>query len=218
MPRHATTTLLVRHAHTDAIGVRLSGRTRGVHLSARGRAEADRVGRGLAAEALAAIYSSPLERAVETATAIARYQQTSVEMIDALSEIDFGDWTGKTFAELEHDRAWHVFNTRRSTAPIPGGESAVAAQARMLTVMRSLAQAHPGRRIALVSHGDPLRYAVLHLAGVSLDRYDEVEILPASISAVLWLPDAPRLLYVNDRRFAEGVIHDAGATHHPWGT
>ena len=204
IPRHSTTTLLVRHAHTDAIGVRLSGRTRGVHLSAEGRAEADRLGRGLAAEALAAIYSSPLERAVETALAIARHQQTSVEILEELSEIDFGDWTGKTFAELEHDRRWDIFNTRRSTASIPNGESAPATQARMVTVMRTLAQAHHGQRIALVSHGDPLRYAVLHLAGVPLDRYDDVQILPASVSAVSWLPDGPRLLYVNDLRFCRG--------------
>jgi probable phosphoglycerate mutase len=218
MPRPSTTTLLVRHAHTDAIGVRLSGRTRGLHLSAQGRAEADRLGRGLAAEALAAIYSSPLERAVETAMAIARQQRTSVRIVEELSEIEFGDWTGKTFAELEHDHAWHVFNTRRSTASIPNGESAAATQARMLTVMRRLAQAHQGQRVALVSHGDPLRYAVLHLAGVPLDRYDDVQILPASVSAVSWLPDGPRLLYVNDRRFAEGATHDAGPIHHTWGT
>ena len=197
--------------------MRLSGRTRGIHLSAQGRAEADRVGRGLAGEPLAVIYSSPLERAVETAVAIARHQQTDVEVLEELSEIDFGDWTGKTFAELEHDRGWHIFNTRRSTASIPHGESAVATQARMVTLMRTLTQAHQGQRIALVSHGDPLRYAVLHLAGVPLDRYDDVQILPASVSAVLWLPDGPRLLYVNDRRFAEGMTDDAGAIDHTWG-
>jgi broad specificity phosphatase PhoE len=88
---------------------------------------------------------------------------------------------------------------------IPNGESAAATQARMVSVMRTLAQAHQGQRIALVSHGDPLRYAVLHLAGVPLDRYDDIHISPASVSAVSWLADGPRLLYVNDRRFAEGM-------------
>ena len=160
------------------------------------------------------IYSSPLERTVETAMAIAEHQQTSVEILEELSEIDFGDWTGKTFAELQHDRRWQIFNTRRATASIPHGEPAVATQARMVAVMCRLAQAHHGQRIALVSHGDPLRYAVLHLAGIPLDRYDEVRILPASVSAVRWLPDGPQLLYVNDRRFAEGMTGDAGAIDH----
>jgi probable phosphoglycerate mutase len=212
--RHATTTLLVRHAHTDAIGVRLCGRTPGIHLSAKGSAEADWLGRGLAADSLAAIYASPLERAVETARAIAKHQGTGIELRDELSEIDFGDWTGKTFAELDQDPRWHTFNRCRATASIPGGETAIAVQARMLTVLRTLAAAHQGQRIAVVSHGDPLRYAVLHFAGVPLDRYDRIEIAPASVSAVVWGREGPRLQYVNDRRFADGPGGDAGTTHH----
>jgi probable phosphoglycerate mutase len=206
--RLATTVLLIRHAHTDAIGLQLCGRSPGVHLSARGRAEAARLGGGLAAESIAAIYSSPLERAVETAAAIASHQRTRMEIRDELSEIDFGDWTGKTFAELEHDQRWRVFNTRRAIAPVPHGENAPVTQARIVAAIDTLAAAHEGERIAIVSHGDPLRYALLHFGGLSLDRYEEIEILPASISALSWEQSGVRLLYVNDRRFADGIVAD----------
>jgi broad specificity phosphatase PhoE len=201
-PHAPATTLLIRHAHTDAIGVRLSGRTPGIHLSAQGRAEADRLGRTLAGEALTAIYTSPLERAVETARPIAQPQGIVETVRDELSEIDFGVWTGKTFAELERDRRWRIYNRCRGSASVPRGENAAAVQSRMVAVLRTLAASHEGQRIAIVSHGDPLRYAILQFTGASLDRYSEVTILPASVSAVVWLPEGPRLLYVNDRRFA----------------
>lgn len=188
--------------------MRLTGRTPGVHLSTEGRAEADRLARGLAAQPLAAIYTSPLERAVETAVAIARHQRTVETIREELTEIDFGIWTGKTFAELEDDRRWDLFNTHRGSAAVPGGENAPTTQARMIAVLRALAASHQGQRIAIVSHADPLRYAMLHVAGASLDRYREFQILPASVSAVVWLPDGPRILYVNDRRFAAGMDED----------
>ena len=208
MDRHApATTLLIRHAHTDAIGLRLSGRTPGIHLSAQGRAEAERLGRGLAGVTLTAIYTSPLERAVETARRIAQHQGIVETIRDELSEIDFGRWTGKTFAELEQDRGWQIYNRCRGSASVPGGESAAAVQSRMVAVLKTLAASHEGQRIAIVSHGDPLRYAALQFTGASLDRYSDVTILPASVSAVVWLPEGPRLLYVNDRRFA-GMVED----------
>jgi broad specificity phosphatase PhoE len=202
-----TTTLLIRHAHTDAIGVRLSGRTPGIHLSAEGRAEAHRLGRSLAGEALTAIYTSPLERAMETARQIAQHQGIVETVRHELSEIDFGDWTGRTFVDLERDSRWQIYNRCRGSASVPGGESAAAVQSRMVAALTGLAALHRGQRIAIVSHGDHLRYAVLQFTGASLDRYREITILPASVSAVVWLPEGPRLLYVNDRRFA-GMVED----------
>lgn len=187
--------------------MRLSGRTPGIHLSAEGRADADRLGRGLAGEMLTAIYTSPLERAVETARPIAQRHGIVATVREELSEIDFGAWTGHTFAELEQDRHWQIYNRCRASASIPGGESPPAVQSRMVAVLKTLAASHEGQRIAIVSHADPLRYAVLHFTGASLDRYSDVTILPASVSAVVWLPEGPRLLYVNDRRFA-GVVED----------
>ena len=203
MPEHArpassaTTTLLIRHAHTDAIGHWLCGRAAGVHLSAEGHAQADRLGRALSSIPLAAIYTSPLERAAETADALARYQAVPVQKCDALSEIEFGAWTGQRFAELERDAEWRTFNERRSQAIVPGGERPQEVQARILAALQKLGAAHTGHTIAVVSHGDVLRFAVLHYAGIPLDEYHRIEIHPASVSALRLSPGAPRMLYVN---------------------
>lgn len=197
-----TTTLLIRHAHTDAIGQWLCGRAAGVCLSAQGRLQAERLGRALSATPFAAIYTSPLDRAVETARAVAAHQVCQVEVCDELSEIEFGAWTGKSFAELDADPSWKAFNERRSTAVIPGGERAIDVQARAVRALARLGAAHAGGTIAVVSHGDVLRFAVLHYSQVSLDEYHRVEIDPASVSALLLTGDRARLLYVNNRSFA----------------
>jgi probable phosphoglycerate mutase len=194
-----TTTLLIRHAHTDAIGHRLCGRLPGVQLSAAGRAQAEALGAALAPRTLAAIYTSPLERAVATAHAIARCQPVPITVCEELGEIDFGEWTGKTFAELAPDTAWRAFNTRRATADVPGGERAADAQARIVAALSGLSARHAGETIAIVSHGDVLRFAVLHYASTPLDLYDRFQIDPASVTAVSLSADGPRLLYVNNR-------------------
>jgi broad specificity phosphatase PhoE len=94
----AATALLIRHAHTDAIGAMLAGRMAGVPLSDTGIAQAERLGRALSVRFnFAGIYSSPLERAHETAAALARHQGLDVQSCPDLSEIDYGAWTGKTF-------------------------------------------------------------------------------------------------------------------------
>ena len=197
------TVLLIRHAHTDAIGLRLSGRLPGIELSASGAAQAERLGERLAAEfPLAAIYSSPLERARVTAAAVARHQRARVEVCDDLSEIDFGSWTGKTFDELDADPAWHVFNRARAAARIPGGERPADVQARSVGAIARLADLHPGRTIAVVSHGDVLRFALLHYCSISLDLYYCLDIEPGSVSAVRLSSAGARVLYVNEGKYA----------------
>jgi len=199
METDATTVLLIRHAHTAALGRYLSGRAAGVALSATGRAQADRLGQTLAGCPLTAIYTSPLQRAVQTATAIARYQAAPVRRSNALLEIDFGVWTGKTFIELEPDPAWQRFNTSRSSASIPGGESPSAVQARIVAEVSRLSAQHAGARIALVSHGDVLRFALLYYVGATLDDYSRFTVDPASVSALSVSSRGTRLLLINGR-------------------
>lgn len=197
------TVLLIRHALTDAVGLWLAGRREGVSLSAAGRAQAARLGRELAARMpLAAIYTSPLERAHATAAALAAPQGVDAQTCEELAEIDFGAWTGKTFAELECDPAWRLFNRTRTAATIPGGEQPKDVQQRMLAAIRRLSERHPGATIALVSHAEPVRVTLLHYKAMSLDRHHEMEIEPASVSAVAVSPAGVRILYVNDTTFA----------------
>src|SRR5215207_4417571 len=127
-----TVILLIRHAHTDAVGRVLTGRAAHVPLSSVGRAQADRLGRALAVLPLAGVYTSPLERAVETARAIARHQAVAVLEDADLHEVDFGDWTGRTFQELDDVEAWQAFNRHRAAAVIPRGESPALVQERIV--------------------------------------------------------------------------------------
>ena len=193
-----TTALLVRHAHTDAIGRILAGRAAGVPLSTAGRIQADHLGRALASAPLAAVYTSPLERAVDTARAIAGHQSVTVTEDAALNEIDFGEWTGLTLSELEDMENWRAFNRQRASARIPGGEAPQCVQQRMVAAIARLTAAHAGSTIALVSHGDVIRSAVLHVAGSSLDLYDRFEISPASVTAMEVSGAYVRLVYVNN--------------------
>jgi broad specificity phosphatase PhoE len=197
-----TVVLLIRHAHTDALGRFLAGRAAGVPLSTIGRAQAERLGQLLAALPLAGIYTSPLERAVETARAIARHHSVPIHEDAGLQEIDFGEWTGRTFAELDDVVAWHTFNDRRSAAAIPAGETPAGVQERIVGAITRLTAAHRGRTMALVTHADVIRSAVLYIAGSSLDLWHRFEVSPASITGVSVSDRGFKLLYVNHRQMS----------------
>src|SRR4051812_21221411 len=110
------TLLLIRHAmHTD-YGKRFTGRADGGPLSASGEAQARALGQRLASEPIAAIYTSPRERARATATAVAEPHGGKVDTADALDEIDLGDWTGKRIADLEGTPEFICWNEQRATS------------------------------------------------------------------------------------------------------
>jgi broad specificity phosphatase PhoE len=188
--------LLVRHAHTHAIGTRLAGRTPRVHLSARGYAELPRLRRQLAPIALDAVYSSPLVRARETAEPIAADHGLAVEIDDDLNEVDFGDWTDSTFDALSADPRWEVFNRRRSTAAVPNGEQPSQVQRRAVTLISRLADRHRPGTIAIVSHAEVIRSAVLWFDRRSLDDFDQVPIDTASVTGIR-MASTPQVVFVN---------------------
>jgi probable phosphoglycerate mutase len=179
-----TTLLLVRHAMCDPVGRAIAGRAPGVSLNAEGRAQAERLAERLARRALDAIYASPLERARETADAIAAPHALAVCVDAGLNEIDFGDWTGRTLAELEPVAAWRAFNSRRRSARIPGGESMRDAQLRAVAAVERLCERHPSATVLAVSHGDIIKGIVAHYLGMSLDHLARLEIAPASVSVL----------------------------------
>jgi probable phosphomutase (TIGR03848 family) len=178
------TLLLVRHAMCDPVGRLLAGRAPGVHLNAEGRAQAERLAERLGGLELDGIYTSPLERALETAEPIARRTGCSVEPLAAFTELEFGAWTGCTLAELDGDPVWRRFNAQRSVARPPGGESMLEVQARAVAGLEALRRRHPDGRALVVSHGDVIRSVVAHLAGIPLDLFQRLEISPASVTVV----------------------------------
>lgn len=198
-----TTVLLVRHAHTDALERWLCGRRPGISLSAAGQRQATALGRALGSVySLSAIYSSPLARAHMTAIAIALPQSCPVSTRHDLVDIDFGEWTGRTFVELDRDPRWQAFNRTRSAASVPGGEQPAAAQARIAGALTSIVALHPRRTIAVVTHAELVRMALMRCLSMSLDAHDEIAIAPASVSAVVLGRGTARVLYVN-RAFPE---------------
>lgn len=193
-----TTFLLIRHALNDTVGSRLAGWQAGVHLNAEGGRQAEGLASRLAGAPLAAVYSSPLERAVETAEPLARARGVEVRVADEFGEMRCGGWTGRTFGELDADPLWRRFNAFRSGTRPPGGETMLEVQARMLAGLERLGAAHADEAVAVVSHADPIKAVIAHFAGMPLDFFLRLEISPASVSVVGLGPYAPRILLVND--------------------
>jgi broad specificity phosphatase PhoE len=192
-----TKILLIRHATTDAVGHSLSGRLPGIHLNAVGIAQAERLADRLRAFNISEVYSSPMERAVETAKPIVERLSRSCIIEEAFVELDFGKWTNLSFQELEGDPQFKHFNTFRSNTRIPGGEMMLEAQARMIAGLEKLAAKHPDQTVAVISHSDLIKSAIAHFAGTHLDLMQRFEISPASLSIVAVYEDTAQILLLN---------------------
>jgi broad specificity phosphatase PhoE len=200
-PRVTATVLLIRHAAHVELGRILSGRRRDVALSREGLEQARIVGDLLGVEPIAAVYASPRERAYYTAREIAEPHELKVEVVDDLDEIDFGDWTGKGFSELEGDPHWTEWNEARATACPPNGESMAEAVARTANLLAALAAEHRGATIACVSHCDIIRGAIAHYLGLPLDNMLRFDVDPASISRLALGGWGARIMTVNERLY-----------------
>lgn len=193
-----TTILLVRHGQTPTTGKVLPGRAKGLHLAEVGLQQAE-----LAAERISqlntidAIYSSPLERAKETAAPIAKACGLKTQVERGLFECDFGEWTGAELKKLMKLPEWQTVQRAPSTFRFPGGESFTEMQTRMVTSLDKLRARHPGGTIVCVSHADTIKAAVAHALGTHIDLFQRIVISPASVSAVLWHSGGPVVLAVN---------------------
>jgi probable phosphoglycerate mutase len=182
-----TRILLIRHGSTDLVNVKLCGRLPGISLNSDGLAQANAVGTYLSSGTqLRAIYSSPLERATETANVIARRQNLSPEVTidERLTEIDFGEWTGLTFDFLQASVEWKRYNASRSLHAPPGGESLTNVQSRAWECLSGISERFPGATIAVVTHADVIRALLVLFLGMPLDHLLRFEVAPASITAV----------------------------------
>jgi broad specificity phosphatase PhoE len=173
---------MIRHAAVDRLGETLLGRQTGIHLNQEGKNQADRLADRLARVPAAAIYTSPLERAQETAQAIAARIGIGFRVNQALDEIDYGMWTGKGFRELNELTPWHEYNSHRSEAKIPGGESVSRFRRRACEALNRFREVHNGDPVLLVTHADWIRTAVADRLGLCLTSFIRAfEIGPASV-------------------------------------
>ncbi len=195
-----TTILLIRHAVNDFVKTgKLAGRLAGVHLNDEGIAQAEALGRRLADAPLNCIYSSPMERTMETASAIAKHHpQLQVQMREEISEVEYGDWQGMAIGELQRRKMWAVVQEYPSRAVFPNGETMRAVQARIVNAIEAFVSQHPEQMIALVFHADLIKLALAHYLGMHLDVFQRIVISPASISTLHLGHSRPFIVGVND--------------------
>jgi probable phosphomutase (TIGR03848 family) len=199
------TLILVRHGRTTAnASGTLAGRTRGVLLDEAGQGQAARAGERLAGVPLAAIVSSPLERCRQTAKAIAAAHPGAPGILTdrAITECDYGDWSGRPIKELAKEALWGTVQTQPSAVEFPGGETMTGMQARAVAAVRrrdaALEAEHgPGAVWVAVSHGDVIKSVLADALGMHLDLFQRLHVDPASISVIRYTGTRPYVLATN---------------------
>lgn len=207
-----TTLLLIRHAANDWVGDRLAGWTPGVHLNEKGYQQAAALADRLAPWPLEAVYSSPLERAVETAEAVAARHSLRVRILEGMGESRYGDWTGQSIKELSKSPEWLKVQYNPSDARFPNGESLGEMQARAVAALESLRERHPKGVVAVFSHADVIKAAAAYYAGMHLDLFQRLVIGTASVTWIQFGPHGPRLVRLNDTGELEPPQPDEQAT------
>jgi probable phosphomutase (TIGR03848 family) len=196
-----STLLLVRHGLTALTGPVLAGRTPDVHLDERGAKQAAAVAERIAALAVNAIVTSPLDRCVETAEAIRAAQggEPAWAVDERIIECGYGDWTGKPLKDLAKDPIWKVVQTQPSAARFPNGESLSEVSSRAVSAVRDW-DARLGDDAIWVacSHGDVIKAILADALGLHLDQFQRIVVDPCSVSVVRYTDTRPYVLRSND--------------------
>ncbi len=199
------TIILVRHGENDwSKNNKLAGWLPGVHLNETGHRQAEAVAQRLAALPIKAVYSSPLTRCVETAAYIADTHRLSVQHLEEIGEVRYGEWEGKKISKLARKPMWHAVQFFPSRARFPGGETLGETQFRAVTALEETAARHEKEMIVVVSHADVIRLLLAHYLGVHIDLFQRLVIAPASVSILALSPGGlVRVLRLND----DGPLH-----------
>lgn len=179
------TLLLIRHGENDFLAKqRLPGRLSGIHLNQEGRKQAAQLAQYLSKMPVKAIYSSPLERAVETAEPLAEALHLSIALRSDLTDIDPGDWTGRSLKSLHRSRLWKGIQETPSRFQFPHGEAFGQAQARITGALDVIVHEHPEGLVAIFFHADPIKLAVTHYLGLPLDNFQRLSVNPGSVTVL----------------------------------
>ena len=195
----ATRIVLVRHAETEESA---RGRCYGrldVRLSQRGLQQAEALAASLAGLGLAAVYASPLARALDTARPIAAAHGLEPSVLDALAELDFGEVEGLRVDEMEAERPELFRAWMDDTAQVrfPGGEGLADLRGRVLPALVEIRARHERQAVAVVVHGGVIRVVLADALGLgdgALFRLDQAE---GGVSVVDWLDGVPLLRVAN---------------------
>jgi len=193
-PLAPTTVVFVRPGHYEFMDKVLVGRMPDIPLSPEGLDQAHTIAQRLSSHGISRVHSSPRQRALETATIVARTAQVPLEISFSLDEVDFGAWTGMSFEDLAADGTWNFWTMLRSVARPPEGETMREVQDRVLRYLARAHKNHPGERIVVVTHLEVIRAAVLACQGRSLDAYAEVSVAPSGVVEVTLSDEGAQLV------------------------
>lgn len=183
----------LRHAESQAnVAGILAGRSPGVALSQRGRKQALSVAKVLREFQFSAIYSSPLERCIETVSPLANEMGKRIRIAEEFVEMDYGKWTDQRLSNLRKEPLWKKIQGSPSAVKFPGGESFLGTQRRITRGIRRISANHPKGKVLVVSHGDPIKIALQVALDGELNDFQRLIVDPASLSIVQW-PD--RVIY-----------------------
>lgn len=194
--------LLIRHGENDFVKTgKLPGTSPGIHLNERGQKQAQALGEALKDVPLKAIYSSPLERAMETAAPIATARKLEIIQEPDLMDTNVGSWQGKSLKVLRLTKLWSIVQNAPSRFRFPGGESFVESQARYVAALEQIVKKHskPKDIIAVVFHADPIKLVVSHFLGLPLDHFQRLSCDTGSLTALYASESGANLLKLNQR-------------------
>jgi probable phosphoglycerate mutase len=193
-----TILFIIRHGHTDWADKKLAGWLPDVHLNEMGLQQAEALVARLAPVKIDAIYSSPLERALETAAPLARARGMKMLKLPDIGEVRYGDWQGKPLSQLSKKKEWATVQHTPSLMRFPNGESIREMQSRAVAAVERVVTEHPKDSVALFSHGDVIKAIVTHFIGMPLDTFQRLMIAPASVSVLAIGKSYARLVRLND--------------------
>jgi probable phosphoglycerate mutase len=188
---------LIRHGEHDWLKKGIAGRIPGVSLNAHGKQQAEDLVCRLSDVKFDVIYSSPLERAMQTADPVARSKGMEIVVAPEIIELDFGEWSGATFDKLHADPRWAEWNKKRSIVRMPGGELMCEVQTRIVAFIDQVHREQKKGNFALFGHGDVIRSAICYWLGMPLDFIPRVEVDPASVTILRIDEGGPHMLAVN---------------------
>ena len=206
-----TRIIAIRHGETAwNVNARIQGHL-DIPLSAKGRWQAERLADALRDEPITAIYASDLSRAWETAQYVGHTQGLPVIKEVALRERDFGDFEGKTFAEIEVLLPEQSLRWRKRDPEFypAGGESLVALHTRVMEVAERLAALHPGELIALVGHGGVMDVLYRAATRLNIQAPRTWTLGNAAINRLLWTPEGFTLVgWADTQHLDEDVLDE----------
>lgn len=168
--------ILIRHGENDYTKKhKLAGHLPNVHLNERGQKQAQDLADALKEAPIKAIYSSPLERARETAAPIAKTHHLRVQIEAGLIETNVGKWQGRSLAALRLSRQWKIVQNAPSRVQFPEGETFYECQTRVIAALdKIIRNCKPQDIIACVFHADPIKLAVAHYIGLPIDNFQKL--------------------------------------------